>query len=66
MTEHDYITVGGRRWCLGCNTYQVFKGGRWRDGFPPEPWPGYEATQARCPRGRTMMAHIPRKTQDHA
>lgn len=48
--EHIYITVGARRWCLGCNTYQVWRGGRWRDGFPPEPWPGYEATQARCPR----------------
>lgn len=49
MTEHRYITVGRRRWCTGCDTYQVFKGGRWRDAYPPEPWPGYEATQIGCP-----------------
>lgn len=48
MGRHDYIAVGGRRWCRGCNTYQVFRG-RWRDAFPPQPWPGYEATQPQCP-----------------
>lgn len=48
MAEHDYIAVGGRRWCRGCNTYQVFRGGRWRDGYEPQPWPGYEATRAKC------------------
>jgi len=45
MSEHDYITVGNRRWCMHCNTYQVFRDGKWRDAYPPEPWPGYEATK---------------------
>lgn len=48
MTEHDYITVGSRRWCRGCNTYQVLRDGKWRDGYPAQPWPGYEATEAKC------------------
>ena len=43
-TKHNYITVGARRWCMHCNTYQVLRAGKWVDGFPPEPWPGYEAT----------------------
>lgn len=46
---HTYTTVGGRRWCKACNTYQVYNGDGWRDGFPPELWPGYEATQPTCP-----------------
>lgn len=48
--KHEYLTVGARRWCMGCNTYQVFRGGRWVDGQPDEPWPGYEKTQPECPR----------------
>lgn len=49
MAAHEFIEVKDRRWCVCCNTYQVFRGGQWRDAYPPEPWPGYEATQARCP-----------------
>lgn len=45
---HDYITVGRRRWCRGCNTFQAQAGGVWRDGFKPGPWPGYEATKPFC------------------
>jgi len=48
MRQHNYITVGRRRWCMGCNTYQVLRYGTWRDGYPPQPWPGYEATRQYC------------------
>ena len=49
MADHDYITVLARRWCMGCNTHQTLRRGRWRD--VPEmlgPWPGYSPTQEQC------------------
>lgn len=47
---HNHITVGKRRWCIGCNTFQRFIRGAWRDD--PEllgPWPGYSVTVDPCP-----------------
>jgi hypothetical protein len=52
VTDHEYITVGARRWCIGCNTFQRFRGGKWRDDeeMIGEAWPAYERTQTECPR----------------
>jgi hypothetical protein len=53
--EHDYITVGARRWCMGCNTFQRRRNGKWRDDeeMIGSAWPAYERTQAKCPaRGK--------------
>ena len=50
MKNHEYITVGSRRWCLGCNTFQRFRGGKWRDDEELiGPWPGYARTEPSCP-----------------
>jgi len=27
--EHHFITVGSRRWCLGCDLFQTLKAERW-------------------------------------
>ena len=40
---HGWITVGVRRWCLACASYQVQKNGVWCDDLVG-PWPGYKAT----------------------
>jgi hypothetical protein len=48
--SHPYVTVGARRWCLRCNTFQRMRAGEWRDA--PEmlgPWPGYARTERECP-----------------
>jgi hypothetical protein len=47
---HAYTTILSRRWCLRCDSYQVYRGGRWQD--VPEmlgPWPGYSRTEVDCP-----------------
>ncbi len=55
---HEYITVGARRWCMGCNTFQRRRNGVWRDD--PEMivggWPAYEATQELCPGAPDLFA----------
>jgi hypothetical protein len=43
MTEHEWIEVGGRRWCVGCTTYQS----RW-------PWP---VQRANCQRDTPYAQH---------
>ena len=49
MAEHRYIEVGARRWCVGCNTYQVRRNGMWRDSEEMiGPWPGYARTMPHC------------------
>jgi len=40
---HEWIEVGGRRWCIDCGSYQVRRGGKWRDDLVG-PWPGYNRT----------------------
>lgn len=47
---HDWIEVGGRRWCRNCNSYQVRLRGKWRDREDMlGPWPGYSPTAPDCP-----------------
>jgi hypothetical protein len=48
--SHDYITVGARRWCMGCNTFQRRRNGVWRDDeeMIGPAWPAYEITQDEC------------------
>jgi hypothetical protein len=56
--NHDYLIILNRRWCRNCNTFQTFRQGRWRDAFPPQPWPGYEVTEPICP-GLSLAQHRP-------
>lgn len=30
---HEWITVGARRWCLACDSFQVLRNGKWRDEY---------------------------------
>jgi hypothetical protein len=44
MTErHEWIEVGARRWCNECGSFQVLRGGKWRDAMVG-PWPSYNRT----------------------
>jgi len=42
-SKHGWLTVGARRWCLACGSYQVLRNGQWRDDMVG-PWPGYNPT----------------------
>ena len=54
---HEYITVGARRWCLRCNTFQRMVRGAWRDDEEMLNGPAaYERTQLRCPGARDLFA----------
>lgn len=48
--DHGWITVGARRWCLACGSYQTRQGGRWADAMLG-PWPGYARTDPAAHRG---------------
>lgn len=49
---HEWIEVGGRRWCLTCGSFQIRRKGGWQGGFRNcqwrdaliGSWPGYNAT----------------------
>ena len=47
---HEYITVGARRWCMGCNKFQRRYNDIWRDdeGLLGAAWPAYEKTELSC------------------
>ena len=47
---HEYITIGARRWCLRCNTFQRRRNGVWLDDeeLLGAAWPAYEKTELSC------------------
>ena len=33
MAEHEFLTVGARRWCVNCKLFQSKRDGAWPDAF---------------------------------
>lgn len=52
-TEHEWIEIGARRWCLACGSFQLRTGERWHDAMVG-PWPGYNKTDLAA---HTMVAN---------
>lgn len=50
MPPHEWDTVGGRRWCKDCGSFQVLRSGVWLDAMVG-PYPGYAKTD--------LSKHIP-------